>query len=350
MICMAPDGKLRTPDSLVTQQLARSTPVMPNPFHNHSPITEPVQARKFLRILLVDTDDGMLEVTKESLENCGHQVVTVASSARALKIFNAALSTPEAFDLLITESSIDTITGLELAERVRERVPNMPVIITSSGLEYEPPEIQEGVNRSTFCILQKPFDISGLLGVVETAVPGTNVTQSTPTQVVEFVQPVIVPPRPARNRKSLKVLVVDDTDGPREYAAEFLSTYGHRPTKARDASEALALFELALVGGEPFDLLITDYHMPGMTGLELIKMIRARDPRVPAIVMSGQLASEPYEVQLEVTRNSSGSLSKPFTLNEFVAVVDAAISGIRSHNSPVALDLGQIGHTIVMSE
>jgi PAS domain S-box-containing protein len=67
------------------------------------------------------------------------------------------------------------------------------------------------------------------------------------------------------------VLVVDDRATNRELVRTLLGHHGHRVLEAGDGKEALAV-----VGGEPVDLVVTDVLMPGMDGYELVRELRER--------------------------------------------------------------------------
>jgi len=71
----------------------------------------------------------------------------------------------------------------------------------------------------------------------------------------------------------MRVLVVDDEAELRGWLAIHLTTWGHEPVPAAGGREALAL-----LGGESFPLVITDWVMPEMDGLALVRAIRARPP------------------------------------------------------------------------
>lgn len=86
-----------------------------------------------------------------------------------------------------------------------------------------------------------------------------------------------------------RILVVDDNEMLCRLACDILRTEGYSAVPARSAAEALEAFER-----EAFDVLVTDSRMPGMTGLELARAIRARDPQFPIIVMT---AYEPVECE-----------------------------------------------------
>jgi PAS domain S-box-containing protein len=84
------------------------------------------------------------------------------------------------------------------------------------------------------------------------------------------------PERPALDLKGCRMLVVDDNDTNRMIIREFLARIGVILSEATDGPTALAALDEAQNRGEPFQLAILDFHMPGMNGLELAQAIRAR--------------------------------------------------------------------------
>ncbi len=82
-------------------------------------------------ILLVDDEFTLTCLGKEILELQGYRVDTANSAGQALALFEAA---PDSFDLLITDQTMPDSTGLELARKVREQQPGLPMLITSGNL------------------------------------------------------------------------------------------------------------------------------------------------------------------------------------------------------------------------
>ena len=78
-----------------------------------------------------------------------------------------------------------------------------------------------------------------------------------------------------------RILVVDDNELLCRLACDILRTEGYHAVPATSAGQALDAFER-----EGFDLLVTDFRMPGMSGLELARAVRDRNPQIPIIVMS----------------------------------------------------------------
>ena len=85
--------------------------------------------------------------------------------------------------------------------------------------------------------------------------------------------------RPARERKvfvpgNLKVLLVDDNEQAREVVAELIGQLGFKYTASACGSEALTEIERADAAGQPFDVVLLDWKMPGMDGIALAHEIR----------------------------------------------------------------------------
>ncbi len=83
------------------------------------------------------------------------------------------------------------------------------------------------------------------------------------------------------------ILFVDDQEVLARLACEILRMQGYRAECAYNATEALSKFEK-----ETFDLLVTDYRMEGMNGLELARLLRSKAPGLPVIIVSGYEAVE----------------------------------------------------------
>jgi CheY-like chemotaxis protein len=114
------------------------------------------------------------------------------------------------------------------------------------------------------------------------------------------------------------VLLVDDDVAVRETAAAVLQAQGYAVTEVAEARQALGL----LRGGAPFDVLVTDVVMPGMTGPELIRELRLLRPKLPAVMISGY--TEPAD--LTASGGPGFFVRKPFTPNALSATIEAAMS------------------------
>ncbi len=79
-----------------------------------------------------------------------------------------------------------------------------------------------------------------------------------------------------------RILLVDDNQAGLAARKSVLEEFGHKVTTAVSGHEGLECF-----GGEAFDLVITDYKMPRMNGVELIERVRKQNKEVPVILISG---------------------------------------------------------------
>ncbi len=86
------------------------------------------------------------------------------------------------------------------------------------------------------------------------------------------------------------ILFVDDHEVLARLSCEILEMQGYRAEYAYNANDALAKFER-----EKFDMLVTDYRMEGMNGLELARLIRQKSPEVPVIIVTGYAPEEGRE-------------------------------------------------------
>jgi len=104
-------------------------------------------------VLLVDDDESVREFMRELLESWGLRATCLASAATALERLRAE---PGRFDVLITDQSMPRMTGLELAQRLRQQHDELPVILyTGHGENLAGDEI----DAARLCaVIRKPVD------------------------------------------------------------------------------------------------------------------------------------------------------------------------------------------------
>ncbi len=117
------------------------------------------------------------------------------------------------------------------------------------------------------------------------------------------------------------VMVVDDMDFILEFTKAFLTSAGYEVLVASNAEEAMAQLETQ---GEGVRLLLTDYNMPGSSGLDLIKAARQRWPKIKCLLASGYLEEEEAaRVESEV---GAPILNKPYNVREATELVARVLS------------------------
>jgi CheY-like chemotaxis protein len=82
-------------------------------------------------------------------------------------------------------------------------------------------------------------------------------------------------PVPAASLRGLRVLIVDDNEVNRRVIHEQISHWGMRNGSYSSGEEALTAIRTARTGGDPYDIVIADFQMPGMDGAALAASIKA---------------------------------------------------------------------------
>jgi two-component system cell cycle sensor histidine kinase/response regulator CckA len=135
------------------------------------------------------------------------------------------------------------------------------------------------------------------------------------------------PDDPAGVSGLLHILVVDDTSVVRRGTARMLSEEGFRVFEAGSAVEAI---EVLRTSRKRIDLVIADVVMPGINGVDLVRLIHAEWPQTPIIFMSAYQAEELVRQGLE--RPAVIFLAKPFTRDELMQRIREALGGRRKRN------------------
>lgn len=119
---------------------------------------------------------------------------------------------------------------------------------------------------------------------------------------------------------SKQILIVDDSKSIREVLAFSLVKEGYQVIVACDGMDAIRFFD-----GRPIDLLLTDYHMPHMNGLELISKVREMEAYkyIPMLV----LTTENQGSIIKEAKNSgaTGWLLKPFNTEKLIQTLRKVI-------------------------
>ena len=120
---------------------------------------------------------------------------------------------------------------------------------------------------------------------------------------------------------SFSILVVDDEPPQLELIGGFLKKQGFEVTQAESGEKALQMFRR-----ESFDLVLTDQRMPNLSGLDLLKSVRAVNPETPVIVVTAY-----GSIETAVTAIKAGAtdyLTKPLNLDELLHRIEK----VREHH------------------
>jgi signal transduction histidine kinase len=160
----------------------------------------------------------------------------------------------------------------------------------------------------------------GALALDSTPGRGTTATLWLPAASTAAIAPRFEPAELLRRGQALRILLVDDEDLVRQNTAAMLNELGHEVIDA-DSGKA----GLALLRAERFDLLVTDYLMPEMSGLDLAREARRIRAGQPVVMISG-FADLGNDSAADVAR-----LAKPFELSALGRAIDEEL---RVHADP----------------
>ncbi len=130
-----------------------------------------------------------------------------------------------------------------------------------------------------------------------------------------------------------KILIVDDDSAVQATIKLLLERAGHSVVGASDGRKGLTIFEAG-----DFDLLFLDIFMPGMDGLETMRLIHQQQPLIPIIVISGNpvtwdSGSGPDFLTMATRLGAVSSLQKPFKPAALLAAVTGCLEAAKRPTS-----------------
>jgi len=114
----------------------------------------------------------------------------------------------------------------------------------------------------------------------------------------------------------VKVLIAEDDDHIREGLVQILEGEGYTTVAARDGAEAMDLFER-----ERPDFVCLDIMMPKLSGFDVCRQIRSRDPHIPLVFITAR--TEELDAVLGLELGADDFIVKPFGIREVVARIRA---------------------------
>ena len=121
----------------------------------------------------------------------------------------------------------------------------------------------------------------------------------------------------------MRILVVDDMNTMRKIIKGMLQKMGcDNITEADDGAPAWSLIQEAHAAGRGFEFIISDWNMPGMTGIDLLKNVRAKEEfkKVPFLMVTAE--AEQANVVVAVKAGVSNYIIKPFNPDTLKAKID----------------------------
>jgi PAS domain S-box-containing protein len=170
------------------------------------------------------------------------------------------------------------------------------------------------------------MDHGGAIDITSQPDRGTSVQILLPASTTTQVATQSVMPAAEAGKKSKRIIVVDDQVELLQVVAEMLQQLGHDCITCADPKEAL---EVIKQQSTDLDLIITDYAMPEMNGVELMEQCQHYCPNIPVIISTGY-AEHSSNLSRMVNQDIGrfGVLDKPYDLAKLRKVVESAASPV----------------------
>ena len=233
-----------------------------------------------LRVLLADDNQVSLSALRTTLQQFGYAVTAVTSGSEALE---EAHSATERFDLVLLDSSMPDMSGIETLERMqldpgfgRE----VMMLLTSSPDEEL---ITRALKAGFRAVIPKPLSQSTLHDELVQAFGGRRNVRKSVARARRTGAPL-------KQFEPSRILLAEDHEMNQELATEMLRLRGLQCKIARNGYEALADLEKQV-----FDLVLMDVQMPGLDGLEATRQARRMGVHAPIVALTANAMPEDNE-------------------------------------------------------
>ncbi len=109
-----------------------------------------------------------------------------------------------------------------------------------------------------------------------------------------------------------RILLVDNDLSVRNSLAMLLRGEGYRIDETGDSAEAKILIE-----GNKYGACLFDYKLDGLSGIELLKLVKNKNPQCPVFIISGMV-----DIDQSCTKLADGIISKPFNIDALLQKIE----------------------------
>lgn len=309
------------------------------------PLMSPRQTPKLChgRVLILDDDEVVAGAIARSLAE-NHDVVVETDPNHALKL----LELGETFDAIIFDVDMRQASRDEFFSRACAKRPDLSdrFVFLTGGYTREASDFLARVSSPR---LPKPPPMPELEDCVQALLahraaeapvsddaPHTAVQASDPpAPIAPSVSYAPQEAERAQKASARRILIVDDEIDLGRALCRVLSGAGFEPVHSPDASDALLRIEQ-----ESFDAVLTDISMPALDGIHLLRRVRAHDPDLPVVLITGHPDLETAVPAVE--HGAFKYLSKPVAEAELIDTLQRAANLYRLANLKRAT-LGTLG-------
>jgi DNA-binding response OmpR family regulator len=253
-----------------------------------------VSTRQRRVVLLADDSDLVHRHTTPILEELGYEVVHAYDGDQALALLDETRP-----DLVITDVEMPHRDGYQVCAAIKQQpeTSHVPVMICSSLGEAA--DLERGFDAGADDYLVKPIVAEDLISRVRDLLAGIDLS----------------------GRE--KLLVVDDSPAIRHLVGDSLTRQGFEVVTGFDGQDGL---DKALAATPPFEMVITDYDMPRMTGFELVHALKHENKTkdLPVLMLTAR-DTRRDRAQMRAA-GLTAYLVKPFSADKCVAMVERMLA------------------------
>ena len=262
------------------------------------------------RILVIDDNATNLTIIKTQLEQWEQIPVPARSGKEALY----ALLESSGFDLIITDMHMPEMDGIQLARKIRELYPYIPIILLSS-LGDESHREYPGLFAS---ILTKPVRQQALQTHI------LNQLKQNKTAVETKYVPLQQELQEQTNRYRISILLAEDDRTNQDVEIRILNKLGYYPDIAENGKEVLQMTE-----EKHYDLIFMDVQMPEIDGREVTRIIRKRKGHQPIIAAITANAMQGDKEEC-IAAGMNDYLAKPISFKKIASLIETCASLIKN--------------------
>ncbi|TWF48087.1 CheR family methyltransferase [Neorhizobium alkalisoli] len=262
-------------------------------------------------ILVIEDEDGMRELLRIGLEQIGHIVVATGSAVGAIEIIRDANFVP---DVILADYNLSQgLSGLETIEEIRGIVGRqIPALILTGDISSN---ALRKYAQKKIPHINKPAKLREVIGAIHDLLGYRQETE------IRKVEPAIK----ADPDSGRLIEIIDDDKGVRDNVQTLFNGTGWSVASYISAEDYLSRYS-----SERRSCLLIDAYLPGMNGLELLRVLRERGDAYPIIVITGH--SDVAMAVEAMKRGAVDFIEKPFSAEEIHTSVERAFELSRNHN------------------
>lgn len=240
-------------------------------------------------VLVVDDDQTDASLITDRLEQRGFKSIMVNDGPQALDVL-----TNNRPDFILLDIKMPGMDGFAVLEKIRKQHPDTPIVMMSAYLRKE--HIERSMKMGALTCFQKPLKYESVITAIKTAEESRK-----------------------QETHDNHILIIDDNESLAENLKYILEEHHYTVTLAHTGNEAIEIASKTRI-----DALISDYRLPDISGLDTIKIIKEKQPRVVAILIT---AYGTFDVAVKAIREQVNDFfTKPFDVKVLLRSLERGLS------------------------